>query len=81
MSYAPQHLEYEMKKEESSVERRTTNCNFINLFMFLSSPEEKIKALEKKVNELIEESCFANSRGEYQLVKLILFLRYSCEFK
>ncbi len=33
-----------------------------------SSPEEKIKALEKKVNELIEESCFANSRGEYQLV-------------
>ncbi|XP_074642143.1 intraflagellar transport protein 88 homolog [Tubulanus polymorphus] len=28
------------------------------------SPEEKIKQLEKKVNELIEESCFANSSGE-----------------
>ena len=32
------------------------------------TPEEKIKQLEKKVNELIEESCFANSRGELQLV-------------
>ena len=31
------------------------------------SPEEKIKQLEKKVNELIEESCFAASRGEFQL--------------
>ena len=31
------------------------------------TPEEKIKQLEKKVNELIEESCFAASRGEYQL--------------
>ncbi|KAK3576957.1 hypothetical protein CHS0354_005962 [Potamilus streckersoni] len=31
------------------------------------SPEEKIRQLEKKVNELIEESCFANSRGEYNL--------------
>nr|KAG5694497.1 hypothetical protein BaRGS_014228 [Batillaria attramentaria] len=31
------------------------------------SPEEKIRQLEKKVNELIEESCFANSRGELQL--------------
>ncbi|XP_013385188.1 intraflagellar transport protein 88 homolog isoform X2 [Lingula anatina] len=31
------------------------------------TPEEKIKQLEKKVNELIEESCFANSRAEYQL--------------
>jgi hypothetical protein len=29
------------------------------------SPEEKIKQLEKKVNELIEESCLANSRGEF----------------
>lgn len=29
------------------------------------SPEEKIRQLEKKVNELIEESCFANSRGEF----------------
>ncbi|XP_076466664.1 intraflagellar transport protein 88 homolog isoform X2 [Babylonia areolata] len=31
------------------------------------SPEEKIRQLEKKVNELIEESCFANSRGELPL--------------
>ncbi|KAK3096733.1 hypothetical protein FSP39_002774 [Pinctada imbricata] len=31
------------------------------------SPEEKIRQLEKKVNELIEESCFANSRGEFSL--------------
>ena len=32
------------------------------------SPEEKIKLLEKKINELIEESCFAASRNEHQLV-------------
>lgn len=31
------------------------------------SPEEKIKQMEKKVNELVEESCFANDRGEYPL--------------
>ncbi|KAI0213548.1 Intraflagellar transport 88 [Lamellibrachia satsuma] len=31
------------------------------------TPEEKIKQLEKKVNELIEESCFASARGELQL--------------
>ncbi|XP_015769439.1 PREDICTED: intraflagellar transport protein 88 homolog [Acropora digitifera] len=31
------------------------------------SPEEKVKQMEKKVNELIEESCFANDRGEYPL--------------
>ncbi|XP_033740062.1 intraflagellar transport protein 88 homolog isoform X5 [Pecten maximus] len=31
------------------------------------SPEEKIRQLEKKVNTLIEESCFANSRGEFSL--------------
>ncbi|KAJ8314795.1 hypothetical protein KUTeg_006945 [Tegillarca granosa] len=31
------------------------------------SPEEKIRQLEKKVNELIEESCFANSRGEFNV--------------
>ena len=35
------------------------------------SPEEKIRQLEKKVNELIEESCFANSRGELSLVAII----------
>ena len=33
------------------------------------SPEEKVKQMEKKVNELIEESCFANDRGEYPLVR------------
>lgn len=31
------------------------------------SPEEKVKHMEKKVNELIEESCFANDRGEFAL--------------
>ena len=31
------------------------------------TPEDKIKALEKKVNELIEESCFANSRGDLSI--------------
>ena len=35
-------------------------------------PEERIKQLEKKVNELIEESCFASSRGELQLVRTTL---------
>ncbi|XP_030284640.1 intraflagellar transport protein 88 homolog isoform X10 [Sparus aurata] len=31
------------------------------------TPEEKIKILEKKVNDLIEESCMAQSRGALQL--------------
>ncbi|ELW47572.1 Intraflagellar transport protein 88 like protein, partial [Tupaia chinensis] len=31
------------------------------------SPEEKIRQLEKKVNELVEESCFANSCGDLKL--------------
>lgn len=31
------------------------------------SPEEKVKLLEKKVNALIEESCFAGGRGESKL--------------
>jgi len=31
------------------------------------SPEEKVKQLEKKVNELIEESCLANEAGDFQL--------------
>lgn len=30
-------------------------------------PEEKIKLLEKRVNELIEESCMAHSKGSLQL--------------
>ncbi|KAM8976486.1 intraflagellar transport protein 88 homolog [Pelodytes ibericus] len=31
------------------------------------TPEEKIRQLEKKVNELIEESCIANSNGDLKL--------------
>ncbi|OBS59805.1 hypothetical protein A6R68_09066, partial [Neotoma lepida] len=31
------------------------------------SPEEKIRQLEKKVNELVEESCVANSCGDLKL--------------
>ncbi|XP_032878628.1 intraflagellar transport protein 88 homolog [Amblyraja radiata] len=31
------------------------------------TPEEKVKNLEKTVNELIEESCIANGRGDLQL--------------
>jgi len=34
-----------------------------------NSPEEKVKQMEKKVNELVEESCFANDRGEFPLVR------------
>lgn len=32
------------------------------------SPDEKLKLFEKKVMELIEESCLAATRGELQLV-------------
>lgn len=31
------------------------------------SPEEKIRQLEKKVNELVEESCVASSCGDLKL--------------
>lgn len=41
---------------------------------FINSPEEKVKQMEKKVNELIEESCFANDRGEYPLVRVMSIL-------
>ena len=41
----------------------------------LNSPEEKIKQMEKKVNELVEESCFANDRGEYPLVSQMHFFK------
>ena len=37
-----------------------------------------MKQMEKKVNELIEESCFANDRMEYQLVRNKV-LWYSCQ--
>ena len=53
-----------------------------------------MKQMEKKVNELIEESCLANDRGEFQLVSkkhlsleenifLCIFLAeqsFACEF-
>lgn len=35
------------------------------------SSEEKIRQLEKKVNELIEESCIANSCGDLTLVFIL----------
>lgn len=38
------------------------------LTFFFNSPEEKIRQLEKKVNELVEESCIANSCGDLKLV-------------
>uniref|UniRef100_A0A8C5BCA3 Intraflagellar transport 88 homolog n=1 Tax=Gadus morhua TaxID=8049 RepID=A0A8C5BCA3_GADMO len=34
------------------------------------TPEEKIKILEKRVNELIAESCIAHSQGSLQLVSI-----------
>ena len=40
------------------------------------SAEEKVKELEKKVNELIEESTFARERGELQLVSITSY----CDF-
>ena len=51
---------------------------FVCVFTICCRPEEKIKLLEKKINELIEESCFAASHGEHQLVKLLL-LSFICQ--
>lgn len=48
------------------VKRVDNKCMFACLH---NSPEEKVKQMEKKVNELIEESCFANDRGEFPLVR------------
>lgn len=45
-------------------------------YLLCYSPEEKIRQLEKKVNELIEESCFANSTGDLSLVQRILVLMF-----
>ncbi|EGV92229.1 Intraflagellar transport protein 88-like [Cricetulus griseus] len=42
-----------------------------------ASPEEKIRQLEKKVNELVEESCIANSCGDLKLVLFNLASQYS----
>ena len=53
--------------------------SFANLWFYFFSPEEKIRQLEKKVNELIEESCFANSRGELPLVNT-MFILHVCVF-
>uniref|UniRef100_A0A3B3DCS7 Uncharacterized protein n=1 Tax=Oryzias melastigma TaxID=30732 RepID=A0A3B3DCS7_ORYME len=41
------------------------------------TPEEKIKILEKRVNDLIEESCMAHSNGASQLVREILYLPFT----
>ena len=50
------------------------------------SPEEKLKLFEKKVTELIEESCLAASRGELQLVSsyyccFFLFFNFMLRYK
>ncbi len=42
-----------------------------DLLFSIFRPEEKIKQLEKKVNELIEESCHAHEIGDYPLVSNI----------
>ncbi|MGH0135920.1 UNVERIFIED_CONTAM: hypothetical protein FKN15_061915 [Acipenser sinensis] len=41
------------------------------------TPEEKIKQLEKKVNQLIEDSCMAHSHGDLQLVLFNLANQYA----
>jgi hypothetical protein len=46
------------------IQQNSTVIHFIS-----ASPEEKIKQMEKKVNELIEESCIACGRGEMELVR------------
>ena len=43
---------------------------YLVLFILTCSPEEKVRKMEKKVNELIEESCFAHERGDFQLVSI-----------
>jgi len=45
------------------------------------TPEEKIKALEKRVTELIEESCLAAGRGDLKVSFLYLFLKMWLLFK
>ncbi|MBZ3885740.1 Intraflagellar transport protein 88-like protein [Sciurus carolinensis] len=41
------------------------------------SPEEKIRQLKKKVNELVEENCIANSCGDLKLVLFNVACQYS----
>ena len=59
-----------------------SSYHYQNLIFVICSPEEKIKQMEKKVNELIEESCIANGKGQFQLVNWIYFgaivLGYVC---
>ena len=48
---------------------RSNICKFNIKFVLIEfRPEEKIRQLEKKVNELIEESCHANEAGDLELV-------------
>lgn len=42
----------------------------IKIVLIKFRPEEKIRQLEKKVNELIEESCHSNEAGDLELVSL-----------
>lgn len=49
---------------------QTTLSQIVFLCLWSCRPEEKIKILEKKVNDLIEESCMAHSMGSLQLVRL-----------
>ena len=50
----------------------TQTVMIMNHFYLQSRPEEKIKILEKKVNDLIEESCMAHANGDLQLVSKML---------
>ena len=43
------------------------------MFIFVDSPEEKVKILEKQVMELIEESCYAAERNDMQMVYKFIF--------
>ena len=35
------------------------------------SPEARVKVQERRVNHLVEESCLANARGEFQVVCIL----------
>jgi intraflagellar transport protein 88 len=39
----------------------------LNFGWFYFRPEEKIRKLERRITELIEESCLASSQGEQRL--------------
>ena len=44
--------------------------------VFHDRNEDKIKQLEKKVNELIEESCLAKFNGENALVSGMIMIQF-----